>query len=525
MNAVAQEDAAGAPAGQRPAAQRLRHHVVAHWRGDLPLWRAFWLNGAALLAVLALAVGALSMASTNAAGTGLRLASALLLLGWPASLVVEGWAAVGIWRSARRHVRQGGASGWALAAMAATVPWLLGSLGSAALGYAPRVGDLAWLAGGGDVLGRLSVGLSSDGRRLQLSGPIGLGDGAAVERALEAAPQVGLVEIASTGGRAGEAQRMAEAIRARAAQTRLVGRCEGACVLVFAAGELRQMTPQARLGMHPWSSGSLNPLWEHWTRQRLADALRRSGASAAYVERTLAATPSRRWFPGVDDLEASGLVSVPAHPLEIGLPRREGGQAEDIADALRTNVVWVALDRHLPGVIAQAAQRMQAARAQGVPDGEVLLVAHRVVEALLPRMALDAGHELRVAFAALLRDQLEAARAGSGATACSAVLAGDALARRALPAPLTRREAAWLVDASSEPVRTEPPRKASVLELEVTRRTLGGGAPAALMSLWRPPGGVPQDARHCEQAIALLTAVGQLPPPERRLAVKLLFEK
>lgn len=528
MGAVADDAAATPAAAATPdsrAAGRLKRLLGAHWRGELPLWQAFWIHGAALLGVLALAVGALAMAASIGAGFGLRLASAALLLAWPASLVVEVWAAVGIWRSARQQVARGGWPGWPLAAMAATALWLLGSLVSAALCFAPRVADLAWIAGGGDRMGHLVVALSDDGRRLRLSGPIGLGDADEVEARLAAAPKAGLVEIVSPGGRPGEARRIGEAIRARAAQTRLIGRCEGACVLVFAAGSVRQMTPQARLGMHRWPSGSLNPLWERWTSQRLVDDLRRAGVSEAYVERTLAATPARRWNPGVDDLEAGGVVSVPAHPLEVGLPWRDGGRAEDIADALRTNATWVALDRHLPGVVTLAAQQMHAARAQGQPDDEVLLLAHRVVEALLPRMALDAGHELRVAFAALLRDQLEAARSTAGAPACAAVLAGDALARRALPAPLARREAAWLVDVSSEPVRTEPPRKPSVLELEVTRRTLGDRAPAALMSLWRPQGPVPQDARHCDEAIALLHAVGQLQPPERRLAVKLLFEK
>lgn len=88
-------------------------YLVRHWRGALPLWVAFWVNGAlvAVLAQLALwlakpplehALATASLAVLKAALIG-AMASGILLLTW---------LFVGIWRAAAAQLAQGRISGW-----------------------------------------------------------------------------------------------------------------------------------------------------------------------------------------------------------------------------------------------------------------------------------------------------------------------------------------------------------------------------------------------------------------------------
>jgi hypothetical protein len=102
------------------------------------------------------------------------------------------------------------------------------------------------------------------------------------------------------------------------------------------------------------------------------------------------------------------------------------------------------------------------------------------------------------------------------------LLAVDAASRLERPASLPAREAVWMADAAAEAPRDTPPRAPSGIELEVVRRWLGADAPAQLAGL-RHPGEA--GVRHCERIAALLTHTLQLPPGERRLALRMAFER
>jgi len=139
----------------------------------------------------------------------------------------------------------------------------------------------------------------------------------------------------------------------------------------------------------------------------------------------------------------------------------------------------------------------------------------------MPKLLFNAGPEIREQFIDLLSDQL-AARHGADRDACRGLLDADAAVRRGLPAALLLRESAWLIDAAAEPVRDTAARRTSALETEVARRSLGERAPALLASLWRP---VDHRSQECGRASALIAAVTQLPAAERRLALRLVFER
>jgi hypothetical protein len=491
-----------------------------HWRGELPLRLGFWGLLVLPVGLAGLAVGALTT-WISLGGGGLRASSAALLAAWPLLLALTVFGSVGLWRATSAHRDPGSARRWAMAARVAGVSMVAATLATGVLSFGPRAGRYAQLVRGIDPGGQLVAKLSDDGRRLSLKGPLGLGDAARLRQRLDAAPALHLVELESTGGHLDEATGIADALRARRVQVRAVGTCANTCALVFMAGASRQVTPDARLGFQRLASGSFNPLFGMLANRELAAAYRRAGLPQTFITKMLSTPPSWLWSPDFDELAAAGVISVPAHPLDIDLAAAAGAQALDHADALHTNPTWHALDRRYPGTIAAAAELMQAARSAAATDEATLVAGQRVVEALLPKLLARASPALREQFIVLLGEQL-AAHQATGASSCQALLAGDAALRRGLPATLARRESEWLKDAASESAPDTAPRPPGPLEVEVVRRTLGERAPARLADLWH---GAAADTQTCVRAAELVKAILAMPPPERKLAIKLVFSR
>ena len=493
--------------------------IGAHWRGELPLARTLGLHAIVLGVLAGLVATALSVRVDVTDGP-VQLAALLALLAWPLALVVQAWGIVGAWRSAGPQGQL--ASPW----MGVATRGLLALLGLAAVATTawrdlPRSPTLARLALGSDPQGQATVSTSEDGHRLQLRGWLAPGDAARVQQAMAAAPTVRVLELDSPGGRFAEAQQLAAALRGQGWTVRVRGRCRDACTIVLMAGAVRQLLPDAQWGVAQPEAVSSNPLFKPLVRQRLAALYAAAGVPPALVSTGLAMPRDFHWHAAWNDLAAAGVASTQPYPLDVALPRRREAPAAEVADTLRSHPRWHGLDRRFPGTIAAAVERIQAARSAGADDATAMLAALETVEPLLARLLFNASPELREQFAQLLLQALQSPPA-EGSTRCVGLLAGDAAARRAMPPALAAREAVWMADAAAEAPRETPPRVPSGIELEVVRRWLGADAPAQLAGL-RHPGEA--GVRHCERIAALLTHTLQLPPGERRLALRMAFER
>ena len=492
--------------------------IGAHWRGELPLARSLGLHAIVLGGLAGLAATALSVLVDVTDGS-VQLAALLALLASPAALAVQAWGIVGAWRSAGPQGQL--ASPW----MGVATRGLLALLGVAALATMavrdlPRTPMLARLALGSDPQGQVAVSVSEDGHRLELRGWLAPGDAARVQQAMAAAPALRVLEIDSTGGRFQEALQLAGALRGQGWTVRVRGSCRDACTMVLMAGAVRQLLPDARWGLAQPVAVSSNPLFKPLVRQRLTRLYTAAGVPQGLVKTGLAVPHDFHWHAAWNELAAAGVASTLPYPLDVALPRREAPPGE-LADTLRSHPRWHGLDRRFPGAIAAAVERVQAARNGGADDEAAMLAALETVEPLLARLLFNASPELREQFAQLLLQALQAP-APEGRAKCVGLLAGEAAARRAMPAALAAREAVWMADAAAEAPRETPPRVASGIELEVVRRWLGAEAPALLAGL-RHPGDA--GVRHCERITALLTHTLQLPPGERKLALRMAFER
>ncbi len=493
--------------------------VGAHWRGELPLARSLGLHAIAVGGLAGLAATALSVLVDVTDGP-VQLAALLALLAWPAALAVQAWGLVGTWRSAGPQGQL--KSPW----MGIATRGLLALIGVAALATTvwrdlPRAPTLARLALGSDPQGQAAVSVSEDGHRLQLRGWLAPGDAARAQQAMAAAPAVRVLELDSPGGRFQEALQLAGVLRGQGWTVRVRGACRDACTVVLMAGTVRQLLPDAQWGLAQPVAVSSNPLFKPLVRQRLAALYGAAGVPPALLKTGLALPHDFHWHAAWNELAAAGVASTQPYPLDVALPRRREAPAAELADTLRSHPRWQGLDRRFPGAIAAAVERLQAARAAGADDDAAMLAALETVEPLLAKLLFNASPELREQFARLLLQSLQAPQP-EGSTACVGLLAGEAAARRAMPAALAAREAVWMADAAAEAPRETPPRATSGIELEVVRRWLGADAPALLAGL-RHPGEA--GVRHCERITTLLTHTLQLPPGERKLALRIAFER
>ena len=499
-----------------------RGYFASHWHGDLSLTVSFWINNILLSVPLGLALGGLT-AWISLKGEMLQTSSIAALVGWPLMLAFDTWCIVGAWRSATAHGDRGGAHVWSGLTKLLLFLSALSALSSTFMDFVPQIGAYVQMARGIDPIGQVQVTLSPDGRRLQLKGPLGMGDATRVLQVLASADKVRLVEIESPGGRLYEARRIAEVIRDRAWQTRATGNCESACTLVFMAGSSRQLMPGAQLGFHRAFAGTFNPVLDRLANQELAVMYRSAGLPDDFIAKTLRTPPWEMWYPEIDEMANGGLITAPHWTLDVELPARNSAVPADMVDALRASRTWHALEQRFPGSIDAAAARMNAARARNASDITVLTAGQREVEGLLRKLLMGASAQAREQFTVLLIEQLKAARA-SGAHACRAILAGDAAARRSLPPALVLGESEWIVATAAEPVGRSRDHAPTALELEVIRRTLGDGAPARLAGLWASAR-IRGDGQDCDSAIALLDAISSLPSGQRQLAVRMVFQR
>lgn len=304
-------------------------YVVAHWRGDHSVARAFWINGILFDAALIVVYGfVLFTAMFTLAFVDERvLLFPSRLAGWPMIVIqcpVTSWQLVGLWRSARRSFSQRNFVAPVLALLAGGGMTLYG-VTDAARSFKD---DLVELYRFVDIMRWRSMILSTrGGKELIVLGMIGPSFSADFQRALADNPNVRLVNLASGGGFAGEARKAAREIRRLDLATRAAGECSSACTMMLLAARERFLGPFGAIGFHgPSTIGASSTDDQSATIRAYEAELRSAGVSAELAHRASETPAGSMLYPTPAELLAAGVITrieASSEAAEFVIPSRD----------------------------------------------------------------------------------------------------------------------------------------------------------------------------------------------------------
>ena len=228
-------------------ADRPGHYLARHWRGELPLAQAFWVNGVALTAAL------LGTSGLSLFGRSLTLIDSLadfvqlLLISVVTLLVIPVWQLRGLWQSAERHSRS---VGTLLAGISAQVCVTLLAL-VAVMRVSGAAVDIAMMTPQALNTGiyRSDIDVLADGRELRIRGGFGFGVSARVAEKLAQQPGIRRLRLESWGGSLGEARQLALLIENHRLNTYSGVFCSNTCIIPFMAGHHRTIRGRSRIGL------------------------------------------------------------------------------------------------------------------------------------------------------------------------------------------------------------------------------------------------------------------------------------
>jgi hypothetical protein len=308
------------------------NYIGRHWRGELALPVAFWINFAALnLLLLALRPVAEQLLVAMALDDDPRLMArmALLHVGFVYGLVYP-WQVVGVWRSAGRWLAGRKQRVWPVAGRAVVLVSLAGTLVTLAMG-APVYRDVISIAVGPDRYAKYSVQRVGDGSLVHFEGYLGYRAARDLRRVLASGPPIEGIILDSPGGWIASGRSLGRVIHERGLNTYSFDGCHSACATAFIAGRNRYLADEARLGFHQYAVpfGGLEPYANMWLeQQRDLQYFRSQGVSPSFLARLFQAEHAEAWYPSQRELLAARVINGVVRSEEVLFGVGHGGAAE-----------------------------------------------------------------------------------------------------------------------------------------------------------------------------------------------------
>ena len=296
-------------------------YIIRHWRGELSLPIAFWINFVALnlLLLLMRPVAEQTLVSLSFDDDPRFMARvALLHVGFVYGLIYP-WQIVGVWRSAGRWLAGREPRLWPLASR--TVVLL--SLGASVLtvaGGAAVYRDIVTIALGPDRYADYTLQRVGDGSLVQFQGYLGYRAARDLRRVLASGPEVHGVILDSPGGWIASGRSLGRVIAERGLNTYSFEGCHSACATAFISGHNRYLADEARLGFHQYAVpfGGLEPFSNMWVeQQRDLQHFRKQGVSASFLARLFQAEHGEAWYPTQRELLAARVISGVVRSEEV----------------------------------------------------------------------------------------------------------------------------------------------------------------------------------------------------------------
>lgn len=275
-----------------------------YWRGEVSLPRSYWGVSFLVNIAVSLFLGLLAMASARLEYDPLRI-WLNLLASWAFLTAVSVWQLVGVWRSAANYIdRRLGWRPWGWLARGATVISALALLSIFLKTGAPQIVETTKMAFLNDPdIPSYTLALSTDRKELDITGGIKYGLASKVESLLRTTPSVNVVNLASRGGRIGEAEKLFKIISAHGLNTVVNAGCFSACTIAFAGGHERWLGPSGHLGFHSGAFvGATQAQLYASTRQTLDQIAAQDGVDKGFLTRAFSVPSTQLWQPTREEL-------------------------------------------------------------------------------------------------------------------------------------------------------------------------------------------------------------------------------
>ena len=277
---------------------RLFCYIGRHWKGEMPLAQAFWLNFVLLYCLLQAGERLLFppyVVDENLVAAGFA-AHALI-----AKLIVFGWQAVGVLRSCGKSIASDSNPSWGTAGQFAvagglvmTIVLLLDSYQN--LRMPPE--EPAY-----------SLELVRGGSLIHLRGPLEVGISARVGELIARNPAVEGIILDSGGGQIYQGRGLALLIRQHGLDTYTLEKCFSSCATAFIAGNRRTLGANALIGFHRYKTHSVIPSIDVPAEQlRDMRIFESQGVPQAFLRRAFSYAPEEMWRPSESSLLEAGIV-------------------------------------------------------------------------------------------------------------------------------------------------------------------------------------------------------------------------
>lgn len=287
-------------------------YLVRHWRGELSLTFAFWINFVALRFLL-LALDQILDEALDQRVEG--------LLPWAivysivSIMVILPWQIIGVLRTTEQMLGDFGSPPNVLFPQSGIVVGLLmtavSTFGMYQTYLIEKQPEPAWLALEKARESQYTIAVDSTNNRLMIKGSFDLGLTRRLRSHLVENPELEEILLSSDGGLVNQGRAVANLIRESKVSTLVTETCESACTIAFMAGDQRRLAETAKLGFHSYSYKAWNahpnidPEAEY--RRDLAVFAER-GVSREFIGQLERLPATTMWYPGIKELLASGVV-------------------------------------------------------------------------------------------------------------------------------------------------------------------------------------------------------------------------
>ncbi len=287
-------------------------YIINHWRGNVSLKVAFWVNFFALLLVLAIFEPLWISAFTSDPEKRVEVAFISLLI---TRLLIFPWQLIGLIRASDQHFLLHGNTylirtihGGIVLAVFYTLVHIIGTLQTVFI--FKHEADLYAAKSG-----RTGYQITTTGDQLSINGVLDIGITREVRKMIENNPRIKSVLLESPGGQIYQGRGLAKLISDYELDTYVLAECSSACVTAFIAGNKRYLGQDGKLGFHQYKFDTshtyhLMPLYRGLADEQQQDLemYESKGIKQEFLDKIYHQSADNIWFPGRETLLESRVV-------------------------------------------------------------------------------------------------------------------------------------------------------------------------------------------------------------------------